>query len=452
MPVKLSNLTPRMLTCLKRGLWLVLVCFSLRGVEQFSRRPIWTRELPDAYQTELAGWINDNQFALVSGKWDKKLHCPVWNKLAINDQTTGQSSGEYDLPNWKYGPTRVQRQRIEFDSQGYPERPVFDLVTRRVDREPSDQFYDEITPSGRWRLRGAGYGRYQVKNGDGPWRPWPTEEQLATWGMTHNSYQAPPDSLIVNFWGLKFSPDETRVATVCEQRKPENTYGEWVGRIHAWPAGDILHEWRLGKHQGNNSFAILPLAWEGDTFFVEEVVDTIGDGNADDQLNRWFRCHVRETGVEMSVLDWTDWEDPYNGDIGSRWLEASAGDCLETYYFSKRNVPFPSWGWRYRFTRWIYDTFNPLIHDQSPLLRDTVTGKVLWQGPKRGFGRWYISRDRQFALGMPVRYPQPNDRRTIALYPLVPRLRWPWHAALAIVAVWGWRSLGRGRCGNSQCD
>ena len=439
-----------MSTRLKRCLWLVLVYFSMRGVEQSSRRPMWTRELPKAYQTEMVGWIDDDQFALVSGKWDKKRSCPVWNKLVICDQMTGQSSAEYDLPNWPYGPTRVQGQRIVFDTQESAKRPVFDLVTRRVDREPSDQFYDEVTPSGRWRLRDAGYGRNQVRNEDGPWQPWPTEEQLASWGMTQNGYKTPADRLFVYFWGLKFSPDETRVATVCEQRTPENSYGDWVGRIHAWPSGDILHEWRLGKNQRNNSFAILPLAWEGDTFFVEEVMDTIGDGNADDQLNRWFRCHVRETGVEMSVLDWTNWDDSQIGDIGSRWLQASEGDCLETYYHSKRNVPFPSWGWKYRFTRWIYGTFNPMVHDQSPLLRDTVTGQVLWQGPKQGFSRWHISRDRQFALGMPARYPQPNDRRTIALYPLVPRLRWPWHVAIIVVAVWGWRSFGKDSAGSGS--
>ena len=263
--------------------------------------------------------------------------------------------------------------------------------------------------------------------------------------MTRNGYEVPADKLVVNFWGLKFSPDETRVATVCEQRKPEKTYGDWVGRIHAWPSGDILHEWQLSNYQGNHSFEIVSLPWEGDTFFVEEVLDTIGDGNTDDTINRWFRCQVRETGVEMTVLDWTDWDDYHVNPIGSRWLQPAEGHCLETYYHSRRDIPFPSWGWNYRFTRWIYDSLHPLVYDNSAQLRDTLTGEVLWHGPKQGFGVWHMASDHQFILGLPARNPQPNDSRTVALYPLTPRRRWPWHAAIALLAVWGWRAISRSK-------
>lgn len=443
LPMELTNSIRRMSPYLKRCLWLVLVYLSVRGVDQYARRPLWTCELPPADKLELAGWINDDQFAMAFGKWDEKQGLRVWNKLAVYDQATGLSVAEYDLPNWKYGAPRVQGERIVCDEELYGELPFYDLVTRRAGREPSDRRYDEVSPSGRWRLRGFEYGPCRIQDGNGPWQPWPTQEQLATWKLTENSYRAPADSVFAQFRGLKFSPDETRVATVCEQRTAESNL--WVGRIHAWPSGEILHEWRLGKSQGNYQFAMPSIAWEGDTFFVEEVVAKIGDGNVDDTINRWFRCQVRATGVEMTVLDWTDWDKPGFEGNGSRWLEASGGDCLETYYYSKRFLPFPSWGWNYRITRWIYNTFNPLLHDQSPLLRETETGQVLWQGPRQGFGRWQISRDRQFALGLPVQFPQGRDPRTLALYPLTPRPPWPWYAALALVAVWGWRSLGRDR-------
>lgn len=432
----LHHMSPRV----RFGVWLILIFFAVRWVENYSRRPVWTRELSGARETELAGWVNDNQFVLVSGEWDRKQSSSVWKRLAIYDQSTGQPVAEYDLPNWPaYGQFRVRGERVVLYRQEYSSHPSFDLVTRRIGQEPSDALYDEVTSSGRWRVRRVGY-RCQVRDGSGPWRVWPTEELLTTWGMTRSGYEAPQDRLIVHFRELKISPDENLIATVCEQRKSENSYGDWVGRIHAWPSGEILHEWTLGKNHGNNQFTILPLAWEGDTFFVEEEMDTIGDGNQDDRINRWFRCQVRPTSVEMSVLDWTDWD---GRDVRSRWLQVAEGHCFETYYHSKRSLPFPSWGWRYRLTRRIYDTFNPAFDDYTPLLRETATGQVLWQGPKEGRGRWSISRDRQFALHLPVRSPQPNDQQTMSLYPLVPRTRWPWYAALGLVAIWSWRRFDR---------
>ena len=443
MPVKLSNAIRRIPISLQRGLWLVLVFLLVRGVEQYSRRPVWSRELPQNSDAMLAGWMNDDQIVLAFSEWDKRQQLRFWTKLRVYDQATGDTLSEYDLPKWPMAQVRVQGERVHLGPTGYRDRPYFDLAIRQFGIESVDQSYEQITPSGRWRSRrGTGYAEYRVQDRDGPWELWPSDEQLASWGMTRSSYEVPADKLVVNFWGLKFSPDETRVATVCEQRKPEKTYGDWVGRIHAWPSGDILHEWPLSNYQGNHSFEIVSLPWEGDTFFVEEVLDTIGDGNTDDTINRWFRCQVRDTGVEMTVLDWTDWDDYNINPIGSRWLQPAEGQCLETYYHSRRDIPFPSWGWKYRFTRWIYDSLHPLLYDNSALLRDTLTGEVLWQGPKQGFGVWQISPDRQFMLGLPSRYYQPEGT-TVALYPLTPRRRWPWHAAIAIVAVWGWRSIGR---------
>ena len=145
----------------------------------------------------------------------------------------------------------------------------------------------------------------------------------------------------------------------------------------------------------------------------------------------------------MTLLGWADWGPSYCAE-SMRQLSYRSGWCLETYFAPPPLIPFPrNWLMKSPSFKGVVSWLDRNIPKaDAPLVRDPVTGRVIWNGP-RGTSDWKISRDGRLIVGVRVKKSGTSNQLLLAVYSLEPRTSWPWYLAILAITAWLWRIAAR---------